>query len=134
MLDERNGRVLWQRQIEPAMSWMQSIGTPAVGGDEIIVPLYHDPARGELVALRGTDGSLAWRTRTAGMYEAPVIWHATILAAEARGAIDAFDLHTGARSARLPLASELYGHGLALAGDTLLIAGRGRLWAYRLEE
>lgn len=133
-LDERSGRVLWQRQIEPAMSWIQSIGTPAVTGNEIVVPLYHDPAHGELVALRVADGALAWRTQTAGMYEAPVIWHTTILAAEARGAIDAFDLSTGARSARMPVASKLYGHGLALAGDTLLVAGRGRLWAYRLEQ
>jgi outer membrane protein assembly factor BamB len=134
MLDERSGRILWQRQIEPAMSWIQSIGTPAAAGEQIIVPLYHDPAHGELVALRGADGALAWRTQTAGIYEAPLIWHATILAAEARGAIEAFDLRTGARGARLPIPSELYGHGLALAGDTLLIAGRGRLWAYRLHQ
>jgi outer membrane protein assembly factor BamB len=134
MLDEHTGRVLWQRQIEPAMSWIQSIGTPAVAGNEIVVPLYHDPAHGELVALRGADGTLMWRTQTAGIYEAPVIWRATILAAEARGAIGAFDLRTGARRARLPVASELYGHGLALAGNTLLIAGRGRLWAYRLQQ
>ncbi len=133
MLDERTGHVLWQRQIEPAMSWIQSIGTPAAAGDEIIVPLYHDPDHGELVALHGADGSVAWRTRTAGIYEAPVVWHAAVLAADVRGAIDAFDLRSGTRTARLPVASELYGHGLALAGDMLLIAGRGRLWAYRLQ-
>jgi outer membrane protein assembly factor BamB len=133
MLDEHTGQILWQRQIEPAMSWIQSIGTPAVAGNEIVVPLYHDPAHGSLVALRGADGTLMWRTQTVGIYEAPVIWHATILAAEARGAIGGFDLRTGARTARLPVASELYGHGLALAGNTLLIAGRGRLWAYRLQ-
>lgn len=134
MLDEHTGHVLWQRQIEPAMSWIQSIGTPAAAGDEIVVPLYHDPDHGELVALRDVDGSVAWRVRAGGIYEAPVMWHATVLAAETRGAIDAFDLRTGVRRAVLPVASQLYGHGLALAGDTLLIAGRGRLWAYRLQQ
>jgi outer membrane protein assembly factor BamB len=133
MLDERDGRILWQRQTEPAMSWMLSIGTPALTGDTLIVPLYRSAADGELVALRGNDGAVLWRTPTAGIYEAPVIWHATVLAAEAQGAIDAFDLRTGRRIARLPVNSKLLGHGLALAGDVLLVAGRGRLWAYRLQ-
>jgi hypothetical protein len=132
MLDERDGHILWQRQIEPAMSWLQVIGTPAVAGDAIVVALYRNEGQGELVALRSADGAVLWRTQTPGIYEAPVVWHRTVLAAEAAGAIDAFDLATGTRTARLPIASKLYGHGLALDGDTLLVAGRGRLWAYRL--
>jgi glucose dehydrogenase len=134
MLDERDGRVLGQRQLEPAMSWMQSIGTPASSGASIVVPLFHSPAQGELVALRAGDGAVLWRTRTSGIYEAPVIWHDVVLAAQAQGAIAAFDLRSGARHGRLAVASELYGHGLALDGDVLFIAGRGALWAYRLRK
>jgi outer membrane protein assembly factor BamB len=134
MLDERDGRVLWERQLEPAMSWMQSIGTPASSGATIVVPLFHSPAQGELVALRAGDGAVLWRARTSGIYEAPVIWHDVVLAAQARGAIAAFDLRSGTRAGHLAVASELYGHGLALDGDVLFIAGRGALWAYRLRK
>jgi outer membrane protein assembly factor BamB len=77
MLDERDGRILWQRALEPAMLWTQAIGTPAVA---------------------------------------------------------AFDLRTGRLLAQLPVPSELFGHGLALDGDRLFVAGRGALWAYRLQE
>ncbi len=111
---------------------MQSIGTPASSGSTIMVPLFHAPDDGELVALRAGDGAILWRVHTNGIYEAPVIWHRLVLAAQAGGAIVAFDLGSGARRGRLQVGSELYGHGLALDGDTLFIAGRGKFWAYRL--
>ena len=133
MLDELTGKILWQRQLEPAMRWMQSIGTPASSGATIVVPLFHAPTNGELVALRADDGAILWRIHTNGIYEAPVIWHGIALVAEATGAIAAFDLRNGARQGRLDVDSELYGHGLALDGDTLFIAGRGKFWAYRLQ-
>ncbi len=133
MLDELTGKILWQRQLEPAMRWMQSIGTPASSGATIVVPLFHAPTNGELVALRADDGAILWRIHTNGIYEAPVIWHGIALAAEATGAIAAFDLRNGARQGRLDVDSELYGQGLALDGDTLFIAGRGKFWAYRLQ-
>lgn len=133
ILDERDGRILWQRQLEPAMSWYQSIGTPAVAGKIFVVPLFHGPASGELVALRADDGSVVWRVRLPGVYEAPVVWHSLVLVAEARGVVAAFRLGDGRPVGELHVASELYGHGLALDGDTLLVAGRGALWAYRLQ-
>lgn len=133
MLDERSGAIRWQRALEPAMHWMEAIGTPAVAGETIIVPLFHSPQTGELVALRTRDGAILWRVQTPGVYEAPVIWHGVVLAAEAKGAVAAFDLRTGRPAGRLAVASQLYGHGLALDGDTLFIAGRGALWAYRVE-
>ncbi|MGA7355415.1 MAG: hypothetical protein WA431_10670 [Candidatus Cybelea sp.] len=43
-------------------------------------------------------------------------------------------LRDGARLGTLPIASELYGHGLALDGNTLFVAGRRALWAYRLQQ
>jgi outer membrane protein assembly factor BamB len=134
MLDERDGKILWQRALEPAMLWMQAIGTPATAGTAIVVPLFHNPRSGELVALRADDGAVLWRVRTGGIYEAPVIWHGVVLAAEAAGTIAAFDLRNGARLGALPIASELYGHGLALDGNTLFVAGRRALWAYRLQQ
>lgn len=133
MLDELTGKILWQRQLEPAMRWMQSIGTPASRGTTIVVPLFHAPTDGELVALRANDGAILWRTHTNGVYEAPVIWQGIVLVAEAGGVIAAFDVRSGAREGCLPVGSELYGHGLALDGDTLFVAGRGKLWAYRLQ-
>lgn len=133
MLDERNGRILWQRRLEPAMTWMQAIGTPALAGATILVPLFHSPLLGELVALRAEDGALEWRARTQGIYEAPVVWRGAVLAALAQGSVAAFALGSGRSLARLNVGSELYGHGLALDGDTLLVAGRGALWAYRLQ-
>ncbi len=132
MLDELTGKIIWQRQLVPPMRWMQSIGNPASSGGTIVVPLFHAPNDGQLVALRANDGAILWRVHTNGIYEAPVIWHRTVLAAEAGGAIAAFALGNGARQGRLPVGSELYGHGLALDGDTLFIAGRGKFWAYRL--
>jgi outer membrane protein assembly factor BamB len=133
MLDANDGTILWSRQLEPPMSWMQSIGTPAVAGDLIIVPLFHSPAAGELIALRADDGAVVWRTKTAGIYEAPVVWRDVVLAAQAGGTVVAFDLRSGVRVAGLTLTSEFYGHGLALDGNTLLVAGRGAFWAYRLQ-
>jgi outer membrane protein assembly factor BamB len=133
MLDERDGRSLWERQLEPAMSWMQSIGTPASSGTTIVVPLFHSPVKGELVALHATDGRVIWRVRTAGIYESPVIWRDVVLAAEAKGSVVAFDLSTGTSAGRFDVGSDLYGHGLVLDGDRLFVAGRGALWAYRLQ-
>jgi outer membrane protein assembly factor BamB len=134
MLDERNGAVLWQRQLVAAMHWMQSIGTPATSGDTIVVPLFHGPMDGELVALDKSDGLVRWRVSTYGSYEQPVIWRNAVLVAEANGGVAAFDLRNGRRLGRLSIPSELYGRGLALDGDTLFVAGRGKLWAYRLWE
>jgi polyvinyl alcohol dehydrogenase (cytochrome) len=134
MLDERNGKILWQRALEPSMHWMQAIGTPAVSGDTIVVPLFHGAQIGELVALRAEDGAVLWRAQTPGIYEAPVIWRKTVVVAEAKGAVAAFALDTGKPLAELPIPSVLYGHGLALDGDRLFIGGRGALWAYRLEQ
>jgi outer membrane protein assembly factor BamB len=133
MLDESSGQIVWQRQLEPAMHWMQAIGTPASDGRTIVVPLFHGPTTGELVALRATDGVVLWRAHTDGIYEAPVIWRGVVLAAQAPGSIAAFDLRNGNPEGRLAVSTELYGHGLALDRDTLFIAGRGKLWAYRLE-
>ncbi|HEY6327312.1 MAG TPA: PQQ-binding-like beta-propeller repeat protein [Candidatus Cybelea sp.] len=132
MLDERSGAVLWQRQLVPAMHWMQSIGTPAASGDTIVVPLFHGPTDGELVALDESSGSVLWRVATSGIYAEPVIWRGDVLVAEANGAVAAFDLRTGRGLGRLSVPSKLYGRGLALDGDTLFVAGRGALWAYRL--
>jgi alcohol dehydrogenase (cytochrome c) len=134
MLDERTGAILWQRQLVAAMHWMQSIGTPAASGDTIVVPLFHGPSDGELVALNKDDGSVRWRVATNGIYEEPVVWRGVVLVAEANGVIAAFDLRNGRMLGRLPLPSELYGRGLALAGDTLFVAGRGAFWAYRLQQ
>lgn len=134
MLDERTGAILWQRQLVGAMRWMQSIGTPASSGNAIVVPLFHSPQSGELVALDKNAGSVFWRIQTGGIYEAPVIWRGAVIAAQARGLVAAFDLRSGARAGRVSVPSELYGHGLALDGDTLFVAGRGALWAYRLEQ
>jgi outer membrane protein assembly factor BamB len=133
MLDEGNGKILWQRQLEPAMHWMQAIGTPAVASTTILIPLFHSPQSGELVALRASDGAVLWRVYTAGIYEAPVVWQGAVFVGEARGAVEAFDVGNGRRVGELSVASELYGHGLALDGDTLFIAGRGKFWAYRLK-
>jgi len=134
MLDERNGAILWQRALEPAMDWMQAIGTPAVSSATIVVPLFHSPQIGELIALRAGDGAVLWRTSTPGIYEAPVIWHGSVLVAEAKGAVAAFDLRSGKPLGQLSIPSELFGHGLALDGDRLFVAGRGALWAYRLQQ
>ena len=134
MLDERSGAILWQRQLEPPMCWMQSIGTPAVSGDTVVVPLFHAPKNGELVALNANDGAVLWRVHTDGIYEAPAVWRGYVLAAETQGRVDAFRLSSGTAAGRLSVASELYGRGLGLDGDTLFIAGRGELWAYRLTE
>ncbi len=133
MLDERTGTILWQRQLVAAMHWLQSIGTPAASGSSIVVPLFHGPTEGELVALNSDDGSVLWRTVTNGIYEEPVIWRGVVLVAEANGAVAAFDLRDGRSLGRLLLPSKLYGRGLALDRDTLFVAGRGRLWAYRLK-
>lgn len=133
MLDETSGRILWQRQLEAPMKWMQSIGTPASNGRTVVVPLFHAPTKGELVALRTDSGAVLWRTHTHGIYEAPVIWHGEVLVALAQGIIQAFDLRSGRPGAGLAVASELYGHGLAVDGDTLFIAGRDKFWAYRLQ-
>lgn len=134
MLDEATGRVLWQRQLEPPMRWMQSIGTPAASEGIIVIPLFHGPSAGELIALRANDGGIVWRRQTAGIYEAPVVWRHYVLAAQARGAVASYDLRTGTVDARIALPSELYGHGLAIDGDLLFVAGRGKFWAYRLEQ
>jgi outer membrane protein assembly factor BamB len=134
MLDEGSGAILWQRQLVGAMHWMQSIGTPASSGRTIVVPLFHSPADGELVALDENDGSVLWRDSTGGIYEEPVIWHDAVLVAQADGVIAAYDLRNGRNRGKISVPSELYGRGLALDGDTLLIAGRGKFWAYRLKE
>ena len=134
MLDEGSGKILWQRQLEPSMHWMQSIGTPAASGDSIVVPLFHSPTVGELIALRKSDGALLWRASTAGIYGAPVVWHDVVLAPEVNGVVAAFRLRDGRPFGRVTVPSELYGRGLALDGDTLFVAGRGRFWAYRLHE
>jgi outer membrane protein assembly factor BamB len=132
MLDESTGKILWQRQLVPAMHWMQSIGTPATAGKLILVPLFHNPAEGELVALNKNDGTVVWRMRTPGIYEKPAIWRNRVLVAQARGVVEAFDVRDGAAAGSLNLGSQLYGQGLAIDGDVLYVAGRGRLWAYRL--
>jgi len=133
MLDELTGRILWQRQVAAAANWMQSIGTPSSSRKIIVVPLFHGPRDGELVALNERDGSVLWRVATGGIYEEPVIWQGIVFVAEANGTIAAFDLSEGRSVGRLTLPSKFYGRGLALDGNTLLIAGRGKLWAYRLE-
>lgn len=133
MLEERSGRILWQRQLVAAMHWMQSIGVPAASGDTIVVPVFHGPSDGELVALNKNDGSILWRARTGGIYEEPVVWHGAVVVAQANGVIAAFDLRTGRGLGRVNVPSKLYGRGLALDGDTLFIAGRGALWAYRIQ-
>jgi len=46
----------------------------------------------------------------------------------------AFELRSGRALGRITPASEFYDRRLAVDGDTLLIAGRGELWAYRLTE
>jgi outer membrane protein assembly factor BamB len=134
MLDELSGKIVWQRQLVGAMHWMQSIGTPAVSGDTIVVPLFHGPSDGELVALEKDSGSVLWRVKTGGIYEQPVVWDGAVLTAQANGTVAAFDLRNGRTLGSLRVPSELYGRGLALDHDTLLIAGRGRLWAYRLQQ
>ena len=133
MLDELSGALIWQRQLEPATRWMQSIGTPASTGGVVVVPLYHTPTTGALIALRGNDGVVIWRVRTGGIYGTPVIWHGIIIAALANECVVAFDLRNGRPLGRLPVSSELYGRGLAIDGDTLFVAGRGAFWAYRVE-
>jgi outer membrane protein assembly factor BamB len=132
MLDERNGHVIWRRQIEPAMSWMQVLGTPAVSDGTIVVAFYHSPLLGGVAALRARDGAVLWRTQTAGIYEAPVIWRKVVFAGEARGVIDAFRLGDGHLIMRRRIGSELYGHGLALDGNTLFVADRAGLTAYAI--
>lgn len=131
-LDERNGTELWRRQIEPSSSWLQAVGTPAVAGDTIVVPLYHTTQSGELVALRASDGSVLWRKPAPGIYEAPVVWHNTVVAAEGNGKLAAFALSDGAAEGSTDLGTPLFGHGLALDGDVLYAPGRNHLWAYRL--
>ena len=132
MLDELSGRILWQRALEPAMHWMQAIGTPAVAGAIIVVPLFHSPTEGELVALRAHDGAVVWRLHTNGIYGAPAIWRQFALVAQTQGTIAAVSLRDGRIAGTLPLSSEFYGHGLAVDGNTLLVAGRRKFWAYRL--
>ncbi|HZV76871.1 MAG TPA: PQQ-binding-like beta-propeller repeat protein [Candidatus Babeliales bacterium] len=134
MLDERTGKILWRRQLVGGMHWMQSVGTPASGGKIIVAPLFHSSLQGELVAINENDGSVVWRAETGGIYEEPVIWHGVVLVAEADGTIAGFDLRDGRSLRDLTLPSEFYGRGLALDGDVLLVAGRGKLWAYRLEQ
>ncbi len=134
MLDARTGAILWQRRLVATMHWMQSIGTPAASAGTIVVPLFHSPTDGELVALDENDGSVRWRVATNGIYEEPVVWRGDVLVAEANGAVAAFDLRTGRSVARLSVPSKLYGRGLALDGDELFVAGRGALWAYRLRQ
>lgn len=134
MLDESTGRILWRRRLEPAMHWMQSIGAPVSKGNTIVVPLFHSPSAGALVALRADDGTPLWRVRTGGIYGAPVVWHDAVIAAEVDGTIAAFALSDGRSLGRATLGSELYGRGLALENDTLFIGGRGAFWAYRLHQ
>jgi hypothetical protein len=73
-----------------------------------------------------------WHVRTNGIYEAPVIWRDIAIVAESPGKIAAFGLRSGVPVGSIVLPSEFYGHGLALDGDRLFVAGRGKLWAYRL--
>lgn len=134
MLDEFSGDLIWQRQLEPAMHWMQSIGTPASIGGIVVVPLFHSSTTGALIALRSNDGALIWRASTGGIYGTPVIWHGIVIAAEVDGTVAAFDLRNGRPLGRFSVSSELYGRGLAIDGDTLFVAGRGAFWAYRLEQ
>lgn len=134
MLDERSGKILWQRRLEPASSWMQSIGTPVSSGNAIVVPLFHSPDAGALIALRKDDGALLWRASTGGIYGAPVVWHGVVLACEVSGVVAAFSLRDGRPLGRVSIPSKLYGRGLALDGDTLFVAGRGKFWAYRLQQ
>jgi outer membrane protein assembly factor BamB len=133
MLEEGSGNVLWQRQLEPGMRWMQSIGTAVCSDDTIVVPLFHSPTNGALIGLRKDDGAVLWRASTGGIYGAPIVWHDTVLAAEASGIVAAFNIRNGRPLGRISVPSELYGRGLAIDGDTLLVAGRGKFWAYRLE-
>ncbi len=88
------------------MRWMQSIGTPASNGATILVPLFHAPNGGELVALRARDGAVLWRVRTNGIYEAPVIWHVLRLVAEAKGARRGLRSSQRNDAGRLDLASK----------------------------
>lgn len=103
MLDERTGAIVWQRQLVAAMHWLQSIGTPVSSGNTIVVPLFHGPTEGELVALSVNDGSVLWRETTNGIYEKPVVWRGVVLVAEANGEIVAFDLRNGRPLGRLSL-------------------------------
>jgi alcohol dehydrogenase (cytochrome c) len=134
MLDELRGRILWQRALEPPMRWMQAIGTPAVCRGIIIVPIFHSPTQGELIALRAADGAILWRLHSNGIYGAPAIWRRFVLVAQTQGTLVAVSLGDGRIAGTLRLSSEFYGHGLAVDGDTLLVAGRGKFWAYRLEQ
>ncbi len=86
------------------------------------------------MAIDKDDGSVRWRVATGGIYEQPVIRRGDVLVAEGNGAVPAFDLRTGRKLGRLSVPSNLYGRGLALDGDTLFVAGRGKLWAYHLKQ
>ena len=131
-VDARSGRELWRRAVVPQAPYASIIGTPAVGGGSIVVPLYQDANTGWLVALATADGSVRWRRRLAGCYEAPTIWGKAVFTTQTTGVLVALALDDGKLLARWPAGPRAFGRGPSIVGSTLYAAALDRLSAWQI--
>jgi len=131
-LDPRTGRLFWRRRLLPAHEYMLEIGTPAYADGYLYVPFWHGGSTGALLAVRARDGRVRWRDRLGGIYGAPAVHGGIVYAALADGALIAVRASDGRVLARTPLAEPAYIHGIAVAGNLLLVPDREVLYAFRI--
>lgn len=132
VVDASNGRERWRQALLPEAASATIVGTAAVGRETVFVPVYVNDGFGALVALRAADGVAVWRRRTAGLYEAPLLWGGVVFVAEARGTLRAFASADGVDLGTWDLGGKATGRGPSLAGDTLYVAAGTRLFAFRV--
>lgn len=131
-VDAGTGRLLWKRRLVPVSNYAMVIGTPAVGGGAIYVPVFQNQDIGWIVALRSGDGTISWSKRMSGAYEAPALWGGVLFVSETAGWIDALSARDGRALGRWAIDRPVLGRGPTIVGDVLYEASGQTLRAFSI--
>jgi outer membrane protein assembly factor BamB len=123
-LNAADGTQLWKTPLK-YNAWAGA----TLAGDRVIVPcsnIRYDPkelpmAKGEVVALKVSDGSVEWRKETTAILATAAVAGETAVICDTEGQIRAFDVKTGAPKWASKVGAAFFA-GPAVAGDTIYAA------------
>ena len=131
-VDSSSGRLVWQRQLMTSQPSASIIGTAAVNGDAIFVPVYAGKYIGLLAALGASNGEVRWQRQTGGLYGAPLVAENIVFVNLSAGWLHAYSAGEGCALGAWDLGGPATGRGLAFANGRLYDAAGSRLLAFRV--
>ena len=131
-LDARTGRELWRRSASED-AYAMVIGTTAVSGGGIVVPIYANDGTGGLVLLDARNGSVLARRRTAGIYGAPLLRGGAIFVTEIDGTLDVYRLGDLTPLTHVAIGRPARGRGPSASGDLVFATAGSEVSSYEVQ-